>query len=147
MAPKKFKPFNIRKKSVNIAFIEGKKERTEKSCSYFCRVQAKTYVKRPLDSLKSVLISEAPIFKTTIKKVGRKSAMNIPSIFNSKSRIHYGLKAVLSYKKNTKQNLQSRLNLHISNFSFQLRCDFTPKLENVKKSFEQKTFAHFRWFK
>ena len=71
MVPKKFKSPNIRKKAVNIAFTAGKKERTEKSCSHFCRVQAKTYLKRSLESLKAVLVSEAPIFKTTIKKVGR----------------------------------------------------------------------------
>lgn len=146
MVPKNLKSLNIRKKAVNIAFTAGKKERNEKSCSQFCRAQSKTYTKRPLESLKAVLLSEAPIFKTTIKKVG-KSATNIPSIFNSKSRIYYGLRTILLYRKNSKPNLQSRLNLSISNFSFQIKCDSILKSENVKKSFEQKTFAHFRWFK
>lgn len=146
MVPKKLKPLNIRKKAVNIAFTAGRKERNEKSCSQFCRTQSKTYLKRPIESLKAVLISEAPIFKTTIKKVG-KSAANIPSIFNAKSRIYYGLKTMLFYKKNPKPNLQSRLNLYIKDFSFQIKCDSILKLENVKKSFEQKTLAHFRWFK
>jgi ribosomal protein S7 len=147
MVQRKNKTLNIRKKLVNIALVSGKKECNEKFYLNFYKSQSKIYHKRPSDSFKAALIAASPIFKSTTKKSGRKSTVSIPSVFNPKSRIFYGIKTILSHEKKSNPKVLTRLHSHISNFSIQLVSDSTIKFENTKKSFEQKTFAHFRWFK
>ena len=109
MVQRKNKTLNIRKKLVNIALVSGKKECNEKFYLNFYKSQSKIYHKRPSDSFKAALIAASPIFKSTTKKSGRKSTVSIPSVFNPKSRIFYGIKTILSHEKKSNPKVLTRL--------------------------------------
>lgn len=148
MAPKNHNSLSLRTLIINIASKKGKKECNENIFKKFYKHQCKTSLKSPERSVKALLVSVAPCFYLTSRKVGRKSSINVPAILKPKSRVFHGLNTmIISEVPNTScYGILSRLNSQVLNFSREINND-SLKLVSSERAFEHKTFAHFRWFK
>lgn len=138
---------NIKVSTINIAMKKGKKEGNEKSFKTYYKQQCKTTFKCPTKSLSALLVSVSPSFYLTGYGVNRKSPISIPSVLKPKSRVFYGFKIIVTPNAQNNLGLTHLLNSKVMDFSQKRINNDSEKIKSSRLAFEQKAFAHYRWFK
>lgn len=128
--------------------VNGNKRTSEKVFFKSLKLIQKTQLKKNFEAvLKMSLVNSSPLIYVKQIKRKRKRTIEFPFLLNSKLKLSYGIKFLVSNsKKNKAESFYKSFNTELLNSSKKISLSFKQKTDLHKDGFAKRKFANYRWF-
>tara|TARA_B110000908_G_C10191890_1_gene420890 strand:- start:77 stop:514 length:438 start_codon:yes stop_codon:yes gene_type:complete len=134
---------------LNNIMTNGNKQTSEKIFVKTVKVIQKNKRKKNFETiLKTSLINSAPLIYIKQVKRKRKRATEFPFLLNSKLKMFYAMKFLISNSKKTATGkFYKSFSKELLNSSGKISLSFKRKIDLHEDGFAKRKFANYRWFK